>query len=79
MRVVPMLRQLELRRARAQRPDVLKAHERTLRAIDHLHRSTVEDLEEARVLLESAITSDPHYSAPHAWLGRLHVLRVGQG
>jgi adenylate cyclase len=79
VRVVPMLRRLELRRARAQRPDVLTAYERTLRAIDHLHRSTVEDLEEARALLESAIKSDPNYSAPHAWLGRLHVLRVGQG
>lgn len=79
LRVVPYLRQHELHRARSARPENLTAYERTLRAVDHLHRSTHEDLDEARSLLEGAIASDAQYGTAHAWLARLHVLRVGQG
>ena len=78
-RVVPYVRQLELQRARSKRPENLTAYERTLRAIDHLHRISREDMEEARVMLEAAIASDPSYATAHAWLARWHVLRVGQG
>ena len=78
-RVVPLVRQRELARARTKRPDNLTAYERTLRAVDHLHRSSPEDLEQARLMLEAAIASDPNYAAPHAWLARYYVRRVGQG
>lgn len=78
-RVVPHLRQRELRRVRFARPENLTAYERTLRAIDHLHRSSPEDLEQARMLLEGAIASDSRYGIAYAWLARWHVLRVGQG
>jgi adenylate cyclase len=78
-RVVPYVRQLELQRARSKHPENLTAYERTLRAIDHLHRSSHEDMEQARVLLEAAIASDASYATPYAWLARWHVLRVGQG
>jgi class 3 adenylate cyclase/TolB-like protein len=78
-RVVPYLRQRELRRARSTRPENLSAYERTLRAVDHLHRTSRDDLNEARSLLETAIAADPHYGTAHAWLARWHVLRVGQG
>jgi TolB-like protein len=79
LRVVPYLRQRELHRARSARPENLTAYEKTLRAVDHLHRSSREDLEQARSLLEGAIASDAQYGAAHAWLARWHVLRVGQG
>jgi adenylate cyclase len=79
MRVVPLVRQRELARARAKRPENLTAYERTLRAVDHLHRSSPNDLQQARILLEEAIASDPNYAAPHAWLARYFVRRVGQG
>ena len=79
LRVVPYLHQRELRRARATRPENLTAYERMLRAVDHLHRTSREDLEEAGRLLEGAIASDPKYGTAHAWLARWHVLRVGQG
>jgi TolB-like protein/class 3 adenylate cyclase len=78
-RVVPYVRQLELQRARSKRPENLTAYERTLRAIDHMHKISREDLEHARVMLEAAIASDPSYATPYAWLARWHVLRVGQG
>jgi TolB-like protein len=79
LRVVPYLRQRELHRARSARPENLTAYERTLRAVDHLHRSTHEDLDQAKALLEAAIASDARYGTAHAWLARWHVLRVGQG
>jgi adenylate cyclase len=78
-RVVPYVKQLELIRARSQRPENLTAYERTLRAIDHLHRTSPEDMAQAREMLEAAIASDPSYVTPYAWLARWHVLRVGQG
>jgi adenylate cyclase len=79
LRVVPHLRQQELQRARSARPENLTAYELTLRAVDHLHRTSREDLEEARSLLEAAIASDARYGTAHAWLARWHVLMVGQG
>jgi tetratricopeptide (TPR) repeat protein len=78
-RVVPYLQQRELKRARSGQRENLTAYERMLRAVDHLHRTSREDLDEARVLLEGAIASDPGYGTAHAWLARWHVLRVGQG
>jgi adenylate cyclase len=77
--VVPQIRNREFQRVRAKRPDNLTAYEKTLRAIDHLHRTSREDMEHARTMLESAIAADPAYAAPRAWLARWHVLRVGQG
>lgn len=77
--VIPYVRQHELQRARAKPTENLTAYECTLRAVDHLHRSSREDLEYARLLLEAAIHADNAYALPHAWLARLYVLRVGQG
>jgi adenylate cyclase len=77
--VVPYVRRLELRRARSKPPENLTAYERVLRAVDHLHRSSHEDIEQARLMLEAAIESDSAYATPYAWLARLYVLRVGQG
>ena len=78
-RVVPFVRHLEMQRARSKHPENLTAYERTLRAIDHLHRSSREDLDEAKTMLDAAIVADPHYVSPRAWLAYWHVRRVGQG
>jgi adenylate cyclase len=77
-RVVPYVRQLELQRARSKGPEYLTAYERTLRAIDHFHRNSREDLSQSRALLEAALASDPSYAPAHAWLARWHVRVVGQ-
>src|SRR4029453_9517392 len=42
-RVVPLVRQREAQRARAKRPESLTAYERVLRAIDDIHRSSLEN------------------------------------
>ena len=78
-RVVPFVRQLELQRTRFKRPEDLTAYERTLRAIDHMHRSSHEDLDQARTMLEAAILAEPEYVTPRAWLAHWYVRRVGQG
>lgn len=78
-RVIPYVRKLELARVRIKRPDSLNAYERTVRAIDLLHRSSPENLEEARMLLLAAIEAAPQFSPPHAWLALYHVRKIGQG
>ncbi len=78
-RVVPFVRHLELQRARSKRPEDLTAYERTLRAIDHMHRSSREDLYEAKSMLDAAIRAEPQFVAPRAWLAHWYVRRVGQG
>lgn len=78
-RVVPHVRQRELQRARAKGAEALTAYERLLRGVDHFHRSSREDMEEARRMLEAAIRSEPSYAPPYAWLAHWHVRRVGQG
>jgi class 3 adenylate cyclase/TolB-like protein/Tfp pilus assembly protein PilF len=78
-RLVPYVRQLELQRARSAQPETLSAYERTVRGIDHFHRSSPRDLEQARLLLESAIEADPSYVTPYAWLAHWYVRKVGQG
>ncbi len=78
-RIVPFVRELELKRSRTQRPENLTAYERTLQAVDYLHHGSVDDMNRAQAMLEAAIQSDPSFVAPYAWLARLHVLRVGQG
>jgi TolB-like protein len=78
-RVVPTVRQIELQRVRAKNPEDLTPYECTLRAIDYFTGTSRADLEQARVLLEAAIRSDPTYVTPYAWLAHLFVRRVGQG
>lgn len=78
-RLIPFVRDTELRRARAQRPENLTAYERMLQAIDYLHCRSPQDIELAKELLVAAIRSDPSFVTPYAWLARLYVLRVGQG
>jgi len=79
LNVVPHILKRERQDARIKRPEDLTAYQRTVRAIDYLHRSSRGDMEEARGMLEGAIAIDPEYAAPRAWLARWYVLRVGQG
>ena len=78
-RAMPFVRQLELQRARSKRQEDLTAYEWTLRAIDHFHRSSRDDMVLARSMFEAAIAADRHYVTPLAWLAHWYVRRVGQG
>lgn len=48
-------------------------------AIAKLHRLSAEDFERARVMLEYLAERHPRSPIPNAWLGKWHVMRIGQG
>jgi len=78
-RVMPHVRKLELRRAKAKSLETLSAYERMLRGVDYLHRSARESMPTARILLQGAIEREPGYATPYAWLAHWHVRQVSQG
>lgn len=77
--VAPFIRDLELRRARLMNDDQREAYALTLLAVDLMHRMSKDDFLSARTALQRAITQDPLYAGPHAWLAKWHVLRVATG
>jgi TolB-like protein len=77
--VAPFLRTFELRRARITSFGQLDAYGITLRGVDLMHRLSPEDFMLAREAFQTAIERDPVSPAPHAWLAKWHVMRVGLG
>jgi tetratricopeptide (TPR) repeat protein len=77
--VAPVVRSLELRRARITSFEQLDAYGITLRGVELMHRLAREDFMRARSAFETAIERDPRAPAPHAWLAKWHVLRVANG
>jgi tetratricopeptide (TPR) repeat protein len=77
--VAPFIRSLELRRARITSFAHLDAYGITLRGVELMHRLSAEDFMQARRAFEAAIERDPLAPAPHAWLAKWHVMRVGLG
>jgi TolB-like protein/class 3 adenylate cyclase/CRP-like cAMP-binding protein/Flp pilus assembly protein TadD len=74
--LAPFVRSLELRRARITNFDQLDAYAITLRGVELMHRSTLDDFMQARTAFDTAIARDPVSPRPHAWLAKWHVLRV---
>jgi adenylate cyclase len=77
--VAPFVRSLELRRARIISFEQLDAYGITLRGVELMHRLASEDFMRARSAFETAVVRDPLAPAPHAWLAKWHVMRVGLG
>jgi len=77
--VAPFVRSLELRRARITSFEELDAYGITLRGVELMHRMSREDFLLARQAFQTAIERDPASPAPHAWLAKWHVIRVGLG
>ena len=74
--VAPFVRSLELQRARITNFDQLDAYAITLRGVELMHKSVLEDFMRARSAFDTAIARDPVSPRPHAWLAKWHVLRV---
>jgi TolB-like protein/Flp pilus assembly protein TadD len=74
--VGPFVRSLELQRARITNFDQLDSYAITLRGVELMHRSVLEDFMQARTAFNTAIARDPVSPQPHAWLAKWHVLRV---
>jgi len=77
--VAPVVRSIELRRARITNFEELDAYGITLRGIELMHRLSQEDFLAARQAFELAIQRNPVSPAPYAWLAKWHVMRVALG
>jgi TolB-like protein/class 3 adenylate cyclase/CRP-like cAMP-binding protein/Tfp pilus assembly protein PilF len=77
--MTPVVRSIELRRARITSFEDLDAYGMTLRGVELMHRLSPEDFMLARKAFETAIERNPVSPAPHAWLAKWHVIRVALG
>jgi adenylate cyclase len=77
--VSPVVRSIELQRARITGFEQLDAYGITLRGIELMHRQSRDDFFAARQAFQTAITRNPVAPAPHAWLAKWHILRVLAG
>ena len=77
--MAPVVRSIELRRARITSFEDLDAYGMTLRGVELMHRLSREDFLAARQAFETAIARNPVSPAPHAWLAKWHVIRVALG
>jgi hypothetical protein len=77
--VAPVVRSIELRRARITSFEELDAYGITLRGIELMHRQSRDDFFAARHAFQTAIARNPVSPAPHAWLAKWHILCVLHG
>lgn len=77
--VAPVVRSIELRRARITNFEELDAYGITLRGVELMHRLSQEDFELARQAFLTAIERNPVSPAPHACLANWHLIRVAIG
>src|SRR6266850_159789 len=77
--VAPVVRSIELKRARITSFEELDAYGMTLRGVELMHRLSREDFLLARRAFETAIARNPVSPAPHAWLAKWHVMRLVLG
>ncbi len=69
----------ELQRSQSQPLPTLKAYTLLLAAIAFMHRLSLSDFDQARLLLQTLIDRGVRHAIPLAWLATWHVLRVQQG
>ena len=74
--VEPEILSVEMRRARAKRPDSLAAYDCVLRAYQHLFNLTLEDNDKALDFLRQAIRLAPDYALAYAYASWANLFRV---
>ena len=77
--IAPHVREAEMRRAVAKRPESLDAYDMTLQGLDLLYRLRRDEFERARELFDRAISLDVRYAVPHALKALWYSIRVEQG
>jgi TolB-like protein/Flp pilus assembly protein TadD len=77
--MTPVVRSIELKRARITSFEDLDAYGMTLRGVELMHRLSPEDFMQARQAFETAMARNPVSPAPHAWLAKWHVMRIALG
>lgn len=71
--------EVEVRRATTMPLPSLQSYTILLGAIATMHRLSLRDFERSREMLQYLIERHPRATAPRAWLGKWHVMRVAQG
>ena len=69
----------EVTRAASSPLPTLKSYTILFGAIALLHRLSLREFDRAREMLEYLIERHPRLAEPRAWLGKWHVMRIGQG
>jgi DNA-binding SARP family transcriptional activator/TolB-like protein/Tfp pilus assembly protein PilF len=77
-KLVPQLRETELRRIRGKRPNVLSVYEKTLLSREHITLLNRDAFEEARRLLNEVIQEDPGYGEAYALAAEWHGAMIGE-
>ncbi len=77
--IAPEVKRASLERAMRKPPGNITAYESMLRALDKVSSFNKSDFEMSLVDLEAAISADPNFASPHAWIARWHTIRIGQG
>ncbi len=77
--VAPEVKRATLERALRKPPGNYTAYEHMLRALDKVSSFDRARFEEAKLQLDAAITADPDFANPYAWLARWHTINAGQG
>lgn len=77
--LLPSLLAEERRRTLRKKPTSFNAYDSYLKALDLIGDLERNAFEQARNHLEDAISADPSFSFPLAWLARWYSLNVGQG
>jgi len=65
--IAPAIHREEIERTRRKRPENLVAYDLFLRALPHLYAMTPPDNDAAMLLLERALTEEPHFAAASAY------------
>jgi adenylate cyclase len=77
--LAPRVRDLELRRIRGQRPEVLTVYERILLAREHLQALERDSFGEAKRLLDETVREEPEYAEAYALLADWQGVSMNQG
>jgi DNA-binding SARP family transcriptional activator/TolB-like protein len=78
-RLVPQVRETELRRIRGKRPDVLSVYEKILLVREQVLLLNRDGFDEAKALLDQVMHEDPAYGEAYALAADWHGLMVGEG
>ncbi len=77
-KLVPQVRETELRRIRGKRPTVLTVYEKTLLSREHITLLNRDAFEEAKRLLNEVIQDDPGYGEAYALAAEWHGAMIGE-
>lgn len=78
-RLVPQLRERELRRVLRKHAESMDAYDLVLQALDRLHRLDRESFARTRGLLQASMAEAPDFAPAFSYAAWWHVLRIAQG